>query len=226
MSYIEQSSQNASRYRWSWQTDISHTSPLLFLWRNRIVGIGIGIFFTFIIFMLFQFHIEEITEGIMSWLIKVINKHPRASFAQLMNQLIYHPFGLTLSPSSEAIIIGRLDSIQGEMASISQAISRLQETVNLLVERQGQQGVASGGQDRADSNDEAGELPLDFFCQPCSSRGKVRNPTKSNVEGAVLAFVNGNIEEQQKKLAGIEKHIDTAIRRMKILVPSNMVPES
>ncbi|KAG2216605.1 hypothetical protein INT45_009570 [Circinella minor] len=63
-------------------------------------------------------------------------------------------------------------------------------------------------------------------CQPCNSRGKVRNPTKSDVEGAALALVNGNVEEQQKKLAGIEKHVDTAIGRMKMLVPSNMVCDS
>ncbi|KAG2222881.1 hypothetical protein INT45_000496 [Circinella minor] len=78
----------------------------------------------------------------------------------------------------------------------------------------------------ADSDDEADELPLDFVRQPCNSRGKVRNPTKSDVEGAVLALVNGNVEEQQKKLAGIEKHVDTAIERMKMLVPSNMVSDS
>ncbi|KAG2218795.1 hypothetical protein INT45_000332 [Circinella minor] len=154
------------------------------------------------------------------------HQHPGASFAQLMSQPMYQPFGPTLSPSSEAVIMGRLDSIQGEMTSISQAISRLQETVNLLVEHQGQQGVTSGSQDRADSDDEADELPLDFVRQPRNSRGKVRNPTKSDVEGAVLALVNGNVEEQQKKLAGIEKHVDTAIGRMKMLVPSNMVSDS
>ncbi|KAG2215609.1 hypothetical protein INT45_013095 [Circinella minor] len=151
------------------------------------------------------------------------HQHPRASFAQLMSQPMYQPFGSTLLPSSETVIIGRLDSIQGEMTSINQAISRLQETVNLLVERQGQQGVTSGGQDRADSDDEADKLPLDFVCQPCNSRGKVRNLTKSDIEGAILALVNGNVEEQQKKLAGIEKHVDTAIRRLKMLVPSNIM---
>ncbi|KAG2208008.1 hypothetical protein INT45_012696 [Circinella minor] len=117
------------------------------------------------------------------------HQHPGASFAQLMSQPMYQPFGPTLSPSSEAMIMGRLDSIQGEMTSISQAISRLQETVNLLVEPD--------------------ELPLDFMRQPRNSRGKVRNPTKSD-----------------KKLAGIEKHVDTAIGRMKMLVPSNMVSDS
>ncbi|KAG2222256.1 hypothetical protein INT45_010669 [Circinella minor] len=140
------------------------------------------------------------------------HQHPGASFAQLMNQPMYHPFGPTLSPSSEAIIMGRLDSIQGEMTSISQAISRLQETVNLLVERQGQQGVASG-QDRAESDDEADELPLDFVRQPRTTTGKVRNSTKSDVEAAILPLVDGNVKEQQKKLAGINKHVDTAIDR-------------
>ncbi|KAG2214969.1 hypothetical protein INT45_007708 [Circinella minor] len=153
------------------------------------------------------------------------HQHPGASFAQLMNQLMYYPFGPTLSPSSEAIIMGRLDSIQGEMTSISQAISRLQETVNLLVERQGQQGVASG-QDRAESDDEADELPLDFMRQPRTTTGKVRNSTKSDIEAAILALVDGNVEEQQKKLAGIDKHVDTAIGRMKMMVPRNKVPHS
>ncbi|KAI7847889.1 hypothetical protein BDC45DRAFT_541539 [Circinella umbellata] len=67
------------------------------------------------------------------------HQHPRASFAQLMNQSMYHPFGPTLLPSSEAMIMGRLDSIQGKMTSISQVISRFQ----------GQQDVTSGGEDRA-----------------------------------------------------------------------------
>ncbi|KAG2216108.1 hypothetical protein INT45_001912 [Circinella minor] len=121
--------------------------------------------------------------------------------------------------------MGRLDSMQGEMTSISQAISRLQETVNLLVERQGQQDVASD-QDRAESDDEADKLLLDFVRQPRTTTGKVRNSTKSDVEAAILALVNGNVEEQQKKLAGINKHVDTAISRMKMMVPRNKVPHS
>ncbi|KAI7858984.1 hypothetical protein BDC45DRAFT_287820 [Circinella umbellata] len=143
------------------------------------------------------------------------HQHPGASFAQLMNQQLP-----VYQAVSDPVLVARLDRMEGEMTSISQAISRLQETVNLLVERQGQQGVASGGQDRAGSDDEADELPLGFLRQPRDSRGKVRNPTKSDVEGAVLAFVNGNVDEQQKKLAGIEKHVDTTIGRMKTLVPS------
>ncbi|KAG2209049.1 hypothetical protein INT45_004551 [Circinella minor] len=139
------------------------------------------------------------------------HQHPGASFAQLMNQPMYHPFGPTLSPSSEAIIMGRLDSIQGEMTSI--------------MERQGQQGVASG-QDRAESDDEADELPLDFVRQPRTTTGKVRNSIKSDIEAAILALVDGNVEEQQKKLAGIDKHVDTAIGRMKMMVPRNKVPHS
>ncbi|KAI7847022.1 hypothetical protein BDC45DRAFT_576299 [Circinella umbellata] len=142
------------------------------------------------------------------------HQHPGASFAQLMTEQlpVYHHV-------SDPIIVARLDRIEG-------TISRLQETVNLLVERQGQLEVESGGQDGAGSDDEADELPLGFLHQPRDSRGKVKNPTKSDVEGAVLALVNGNVDEQQKKLAGIEKHVDTAIRRMKTLVQSNMVPES
>ncbi|KAI7849367.1 hypothetical protein BDC45DRAFT_593749, partial [Circinella umbellata] len=154
------------------------------------------------------------------------HQHPGASFAQLMNQLIYHPFGSTLSPSSEAMIIGRLDSIQGEMASINQAISRLQETVNLLVERQGQPDVASGVQIGGLSDDEAEELPLAFVRQPRNGKGKVRNSTKSDVEAAILALVNRSVEEQQKKLAGINKHLDTVLERMKMEVPENKRSDS
>ncbi|KAI7861085.1 hypothetical protein BDC45DRAFT_563255 [Circinella umbellata] len=154
------------------------------------------------------------------------HQHPGASFAQLMNQLIYHPFSSTLSPSSEAMIMGRLDSIQGEMASINQAISRLQETVNLLVERQGQLDVASGVQIGGLSDDEAEELPLAFVRQPRNGKGKVRNSTKSDIEAAVLVLVNGSVEEQQKKLAGIDQHLDTVLERMKMEVPENKWSDS
>ncbi|KAG2213239.1 hypothetical protein INT45_013764 [Circinella minor] len=142
---------------------------------------------------------------------QALHQHPGASFAQLMNQPMYHPFGPTLSPSSEAIIMGRLDSIQGEMTSISQAIR--------------QQDVASG-QDRAKSDDEADELPLDFMRQPRTTTGKVRNSTKSDVEAAILALVDGNVKEQQKKLASIDKYVDTAIGRIKMMVLRNKVPHS
>ncbi|KAI7849445.1 hypothetical protein BDC45DRAFT_573826 [Circinella umbellata] len=143
---------------------------------------------------------------------QALHQYPGASFAQLMTEQlpVYHHV-------SDPVIVVRLDRIEG-------AISRLQETVNLLVERQGQLEVESG-QDRAESDDEV-ELPLDFVRQPRNSRGKVRNPTKPDVEGAILALVNGNVEEQQRKMAGIDKHLDTVIERMKVTVPENMWPAS